>query len=114
WAGWLPRLGWVDPGVHPTTGRRTSFNDPFGKPVARGHFGFAKDGRFVRVQQCEGNQHVLREALNRLKRRTADALGHVIVNLDSDATDGGAGPADARLIGLKADLKELNGGMDPE
>lgn len=33
WAGWLPHLGWTDPGVDAKTGKRTSFKDPFGRPA---------------------------------------------------------------------------------
>ena len=96
------------------TGKRIRFRDPFGKFVTKGHFGFAKDRRFVRVQQCEGAQGVIEEALGRLRQRAADALHHVVVNLDSDATDGGPGPAEARLAGLRAQLRAMNGGNNPE
>ncbi len=113
WAGWLERrLGWADPGVR--GGKRVAFNDPFGRSVTKGHFGFAKERRFVRVQQCEGAEKVIAEALRRLGQRTDQALHHVVINLDSDATDGGPGPAERRLADLRAQLRAMNGGNDPE
>jgi len=115
WAGWLERrLGWSDPGVDAAHGGRKPFKDPFGKTVAQGHFGFVKAQRFVRVQECRGTEHVLVHALDRLRRRATDALHHVVINLDSDATDCGPGPAEERLKHLRAQLKAMNAGNDPE
>jgi len=67
WAGWLPRLGWTDPGMDTRTGTRTSFKDPFGKPVAGGQFGFAKDRRFVRIQQIWEDTAVSSQLGSRLR-----------------------------------------------
>jgi hypothetical protein len=113
WAGWLERLGWVGPGLSATTGARVELRDPWKKTVTR-TFGFARDRRFVRVLQCGGTQNVLRDALRELGKRPRDELHHVIVNLDSDATDGGEGPAEARLGELPERLKEIDHGTDPE
>jgi hypothetical protein len=108
WAGWLPRLGWTDARVD---GKCV---DPWTTLVVGGEFGFAKNRRFVRVQECKGAQHVIEDALNRMKRRNVKALRHVIINLDSDATDDGVGPAERRLEGLSGKLRMIFGGTEPE
>lgn len=113
WAGWLPRLGWSDARpINEKTGELGRASDPFGKPVVGGKFVFVKDRRFVRVKECKGAKLVVGDALKRIGQ--ADPLHHVIINLDSDATDGGDGPAEKRLASLQGDLKAKAGRADRE
>ena len=104
---WLPHLGWTYARVDGTC------RDPWGKPVVGGQFGFANQGRFVRVQKCNGTRRVIDDALNLMKRHNVNALHQVIINLDSDAADGGEGPAERGLDGLPGKLTAIFDGTEP-
>lgn len=93
WAGWLEHLGCTDPGKRPGKKGRAPLVDPWGVPVAAGHFGYhSKSGRFVRIFHCDGKKNVSREARNRLKQEgerlskgaTAPRLARLILNVDAD------------------------------
>ena len=98
WAGWLLRLGCIDPGEQ-RGGPRRPVLDPWSKQVRSGHFAFhSKSGKFIRVVPCDGKSNVLRTAGDRLKRRSVEKLHFVVVNIDSDAEAGESAAVDIPTV----------------
>ncbi|MHC4398051.1 MAG: hypothetical protein ACYTG0_00050 [Planctomycetota bacterium] len=100
WAGWLEHLGCADPGKPPGKSGRAQVIDPWGDPVAGGHFGYrSKSDKFIRIFHCGGHKKVLREARNRLSEErdrvrqdtSHGRLARLIVAVDPDV--GAIGPS---------------------
>jgi hypothetical protein len=98
WAGWLKAIGLKDPGESPDGNRKQVF-DPWGKEVAKGHFGFqSSSGQFVRVVPCHGDRKKIKTtAANVWLDRAAKAwrqgsaevrTGRLVLGVDSDVTVG--------------------------
>lgn len=99
WAGWLLRLGCVDPGLDSTRGGRQKVVDPWGKAVTGGDFGYRtkRDG-FVRVRPCGGKDRLFDRARSRLDQerqraqqdKTQIQLARLVLTVDPDAPADGA------------------------
>jgi hypothetical protein len=90
WKGLLTHLGCQNlAAAGGTSGIRVA--DPSGKPVTGGQFAFrSRSGAFVRLQPCNGDQGVLREARIRLQDRATRPINHLVVCLDADLDAGQA------------------------
>jgi len=90
WAGFLEDAGFQDARPKRAGGSRGTAIDPFGKPVASGDFAFLSNaGEFVRVRPCHGAPKVIERMKDRLTQRKTAGLEHLIINLDTDASDEG-------------------------
>ncbi len=97
WAAWLLQIGCTDPGQR-EAGRRVPVNDPWGRRVEGGQFGFhSRSEQFVRIVPCQGRHKVLRMAHDRLADRVDHKLRLLVVSTDADVdaggTQSGQGPA---------------------
>ncbi len=109
WAGWLLRLGCIDPGEQPGGPRRRTL-DPWGKMVASGQFAFhSKSARFVRVVPCNGKSNILRYANDRLKRRRVEKLHCLVVNVDPDVEVGHSAAVDTATVQAVSNLVARHG-----
>lgn len=88
WHGLLEDAGYIDARPKRTNGSLGKAIDPFNKPVEGGDFAFlSSEGAFVRVKPCQGAPKVVERAKMRLGQRTTEPVAHLIINLDTDATD---------------------------
>lgn len=84
WKGYLLHLGCTDPGARPQ-GLRAKVFDPFGSPVASGHFAFrSRSGAFVRVVPAGGKSLIPELLKTRLKESEIKPLRRLVVNVDLD------------------------------
>ena len=96
WKGWLLHLGCSDVAFKPGPGVRA--RDPWGRPVAGGHFAYhSKSGGFLRVVPCGGKTNVLPEAKARLDLRVTRPLPRLVINIDPDVLTAGSAATGLRL-----------------
>ena len=95
WAGWLETLG-LHSLYDPRKGGQRPV-DPWGKPVADGHFAFkGKAGRpFVRIRPCRGDAKVRDAFRDVLKLRATEFASAIIAALDWDKIAEPASPSAA-------------------
>ena len=114
WAGWLLRLGCIDPGEQ-LGGPRRRVLDPWSKLVTSGHFAFhSKSAKFVRVVPCNGKSNILRYADDRLKRRVIEKLHCLVVNVDSDAEASESAARDMPTVRAVENLLTRHGRYEKE
>ncbi len=88
WAGLLEDAGYEDARPKRANGSRGPAIDPFQKSVGGGDYAFRSTaGHFVRVRPCLGASKVPDRMKERLAQRATAPLAHLIVNLDTDASD---------------------------
>lgn len=87
WSGWLLHIGCKDLSVRPDSSRIKRVEDPWGRVVSRGQFGFATaGGAFVRLVPCDGGGNVASTAAQFFKEHTTHPIGRLLINLDADDT----------------------------
>lgn len=85
-------------------------NDPWGKPVRSGHFGYATPKqRFLRVLPCHGRDKLLDSLRFRMARSDTEQLGRVLVICDRDDHADDSPPDDRRITSdrVRASLAAL-------
>jgi len=83
WTGWLLSLGFTDPGVASTGGRKDVF-DPWQVRVARGQFGLISPSViFTRIVPVNGEANIARTARIRLKEHGSKTLANLILCADA-------------------------------
>lgn len=87
WAGLLLHAGMRDLSVRPGSTRRQRVEDPWGRPVTQGQFGYGTaSGAFVRLHACDGGENVPPTAAQYFKGHPTHPVGTLLVNIDADDT----------------------------
>lgn len=87
WVGWLLRMGCKDLSLRADSNRIKRVEDPWGRMVSRGQFGFATaTGTFVRLVPCDGGGNVGATAAQFFKEHANHPIDRLLINLDADDT----------------------------
>lgn len=99
WVGWLLRLGFKDLSLRADSSRTKRVEDPWGRLVSRGQFGFGTPGgAFVRLVPCDGGGNVAPTAAQFFKEHATHPVGKLLINLDSDDTLGATSTSASDII----------------